>query len=413
MGTPARTSNRGEHLPMKKRILFVDDDVNLLASYRRQFGRRYEVQVAAGGDDGLALLKKGSCALVVSDMRMPGMNGIEFLTRARKVSPDTVRIMLTGAADLTTAVNAVNQGNIFRFLSKPCSRDTIEAAIQAGLEQYRLITAERELLERTLRGSVWTLVEILGLVNPTLFSRATRLRAYARRVLKEIKVSQSWRYELAAMMCEIGAVTLPPDLLERVEKGAALSPDEQKLYESHARVGADLLGSIPRLEPIADMIQGQLTGTVDIEHRRSEDMDADSVAFGTQLLKTIQRVDALVESGKSLAETLAELEDGATGSNLSVLSALGASIQEQPRLVVRPLDVVDFPVGAIADEDIRSLDGTLLLPKGQEITATVRTRLRNYAAGGGVREPVRVRLDPDARNASPGQDSVSGDAAAA
>ncbi len=398
---------------MKKRIMFVDDDVNLLASYRRQFGRRYEVQVAAGGDDGLELLKKKGCALVVADMYMPGMNGIEFLTRARTLSPDTVRMMLTGAADLTTAVNAVNQGNIFRFLSKPCPRDTIEAAVQAGLEQYRLITAERELLERTLRGSVWTLVEILGLVNPKLFSRATRLRGYARQVLKEMKVSQSWRYELAAMMSEIGAVTLPTDLLERVETGAALSPEEQKLYESHARVGADLLGSIPRLEPIADMIEGQLTGTVVRERRRSEDIDTDSVAFGTQLLKTIQRVDALVERGVPLVEAIAEIESGATGCNLSVLSALSASIREQPQLVVRPMDIADVPVGAIADEDIRSLDGTLLLPKGQEITSTVRTRLRNFATGAGVREPVRVRLMPDASRASSSSDSTSSDAAAA
>ncbi len=398
---------------MKKRIMFVDDDVNLLASYRRQFGRRYEVQVAAGGNDGLELLKKKGCALVVADMYMPGMNGIEFLTRARTLSPDTVRMMLTGAADLTTAVNAVNQGNIFRFLSKPCPRDTIEAAVQAGLEQYRLITAERELLERTLRGSVWTLVEILGLVNPKLFSRATRLRGYARQVLKEMKVSQSWRYELAAMMSEIGAVTLPTDLLERVETGAPVSPEEQKLYESHARVGADLLGSIPRLEPIADMIEGQLTGTVVRERRRSEDIDTDSVAFGTQLLKTIQRVDALVERGTPLVEAIAEIENGATDCNLSVLSALNASIQEQPQLVVRSMDIADVPVGAIADEDIRSLDGTLLLPKGQEITSTVRTRLRNFAAGVGVREPVRVRLVPDASRASSSSDSNNSDAAAA
>ena len=398
---------------MKKRILFVDDDVNLLASYRRQFGRRYEVQVAAGGDDGLTLLKKGSCALVVADMHMPGMNGIEFLNRARQLSPDTVRVMLTGAADLSTAVNAVNQGNIFRFLTKPCPRDTIEATLLAGLEQYRLITAERELLERTLRGSVWTLVEILGLVNPRLFSRATRLRGYARHVLQEMKVSQGWRYELAAMMCEIGAVTLPPELLERVEKGAALAPDEQKLYASHARVGADLLGGIPRLEPIADMIQGQLTGTVDLERRKSEEADSDSVVFGTQLLKTIQRIDALVEGGLPLADAISELESGDNGCSLSVLSALRASLAGQSQKVVRSLHVADVPIGAVADEDVRTLDGTLLVPKGQEITSTALARLQNFVAGIGVREPFRVRLAADAEQGTSGTESVDNDSAAA
>jgi response regulator RpfG family c-di-GMP phosphodiesterase len=381
---------------MGKRILFVDDDVNLLASYRRQFGKRYDVHLAAGGDDGLRVIEQHRpCPVVIADMSMPGMNGAEFLTRVRAVSPDTVRIMLTGHADVSTAVAAVNQGQIFRFLTKPCPRETLETTILAGLEQYRLITAERELLERTLRGSVWTLVEIMGLVNPAVFSRATRMRNYAREVLKEMELPQSWRYELAAMLSQIGAVTLPPALLERVEAGAVLTPDEQKMFDSRAAVGARLVGSIPRLEPIADMIQGQLTGTVPAEKRLSDETEIDAAAFGAKLLRTVQRLDTLVQRGATLADAIDELGDHGQGMGLDVLSALRASLRKRAAVETRMVTVADLVTGMIVDEEVRASDGTALVPKGQEVTYAVLSRLQNFAAGVGVVEPFRVRM-PDA-----------------
>ncbi len=90
----------------------------------------------------------------MSDMRMPGMDGATVLTRARAVQPDTVRVLLTGQADMEDAVAAVNDGNIFRFLIKPCPRPVLVRALTDAVDQHRMITAERVLLERTLRGSV-------------------------------------------------------------------------------------------------------------------------------------------------------------------------------------------------------------------------------------------------------------------
>lgn len=378
---------------MDKRILFVDDDVNLLASYRRQFAKRYDVIIAAGGEDGLRAIEKNRpCAVVIADMQMPGMNGAEFLTRVKATSPETVRIMLTGHADVSTAVAAVNQGQIFRFLTKPCPRETIETTLLAGLEQYRLVTAERELLERTLRGSVWTLVEIMSLVNPVVFSRSSRLRNYARAILKEMEIPQSWRYELAAMLSQIGAVTLPPELLERVEAGAPLTPDEQRMHDAHPGVGARLLGSIPRLEPVADMIQGQLTGTVPVDKRLSEDSDAEAVAFGVQLLRITQRLDTLVQRGATLIDAVTELEQQGRGVGSDILGALRAHYQKQSKVELRMVTVADLSNGMVIDDDVRARDGSVLVPKGQEVTLAVISRLENYAAGIGVTEPFRVRM---------------------
>jgi DNA-binding NtrC family response regulator len=131
------------------RILFVDDEPAFLYGYKLMLRQEFEVDTAVGGEQGLASIHDhGPYAVVVSDMRMPGMNGLEFLTRVRRVSPDTVRMMLTAHTDINTAMEAVNEGNIFRFLTKPCERDVLGKAITAGLVQYRLVTAEKELLEK-------------------------------------------------------------------------------------------------------------------------------------------------------------------------------------------------------------------------------------------------------------------------
>ena len=108
------------------------------------------------------------------------MDGVQFLQEAQRVAPDSVRIMLTGNADQQTAAGAVNEGRIFRFLNKPCTPEDLGHALTAGLEQYRLITAEKELLEKTLGGTIKMLMEILATVDPDLFGRAQALRLNMR-----------------------------------------------------------------------------------------------------------------------------------------------------------------------------------------------------------------------------------------
>src|SRR5689334_22713738 len=127
---------------MSIKILCVDDDPNILQGYKRAFRRDFEIHIAEGGIEGLAMIEnEGPFAVVVSDMRMPVMDGIQFLIRVRELAPQSVRMMLTGNADQQTAIDAVNQGNIFRFMTKPCPPDVMATMLNAGIEQYRLITA--------------------------------------------------------------------------------------------------------------------------------------------------------------------------------------------------------------------------------------------------------------------------------
>jgi DNA-binding NtrC family response regulator len=141
---------------MSDRILFVDDEPAVLDGYCRLLHKEFSMLTAVGGAAGLELIegaKTDPFAIVVSDMRMPGMDGVQFLSRVRALSPDTVRIALTGQADMQTAADCVNEGSIFRFLTKPCQKDVLGRALTSGLVQYRLVLAEKELLEKTLSKS--------------------------------------------------------------------------------------------------------------------------------------------------------------------------------------------------------------------------------------------------------------------
>jgi FixJ family two-component response regulator len=136
---------------MVDKILFVDDDPGILEGFQRLLRKEFVVTVALSGHEGLAAIKQdGPFAVVISDMRMPGMSGAEFLAKMRQKAPEAVRMLLTGQTDMHAAIDAINEGNIFRFLTKPCRKEDLVNAINLGLAQYHSVVAEKELVKKAL-----------------------------------------------------------------------------------------------------------------------------------------------------------------------------------------------------------------------------------------------------------------------
>jgi len=390
---------------MNDNILCVDDDPNILAAHRRTLRKRFRLDTATSGHEGLELLESnGPYAVVVADMRMPGMNGIEFLTAVKQRFPDTVRMMLTGHADLQTAVDAVNTGSIFRFLTKPCPPETFADALAGGIEQYRLITAERDLLQKTLTGSVKVLTEILTMVNPNAFSRASRIQRHVSRIAEYLDLPNLWQYELAAMLSQIGCVTLPPELLDKIYRRKPLTDEEQQLLDTHPVVGGKLLEKIPRLEAIARMIQDQLRPYSDYGRPKALTQQ-DPVATGSQLLKVALDYDQLIVRGLPKRTAFRRLCRQRQRYNPQILAALGRLIlreNEDPgRKRVLALSVGQLEVGMVVREPIRARNGLMLVPRDQEITYPVLVRLRAFQSGVGVTEPIRVLVPADQPSPQP------------
>lgn len=243
----------------RPRILLVDDDPNILHGLRRQLRGAYDVRLADNGRDALAMLaSNGPFAAIVSDMHMPGMNGLKTLSRAAEIAPDTVRVMLTGQADISTAVRSINEGGIFLFLTKPCSAEELRKGVDRAVKQNQLLESERTLLQQTLVGSAKLMTDVLAMVLPG-YSKNEHTRRICHAVAGAIeKPDFAWKLELAVLLSPVGAAALPQGLNEKIRTGAALSEVEEKLYGATAAIGHKLIGNIPRLDEVADFVKYSL-----------------------------------------------------------------------------------------------------------------------------------------------------------
>ncbi|MEW6250792.1 MAG: HD domain-containing phosphohydrolase [Planctomycetota bacterium] len=377
---------------MNERILCVDDEPKVLSAFQRQLHGQFDIVTATSGAEGLQrIAEAGPFAVVVSDMRMPGMDGIHFLSEVRKRTPDSVRIMLTGFADLQTTVEAVNEGNIFRFLAKPCAPEALARALQAGVTQFRLVTAERELLEKTLRGAIKVLAEVLSLTNPVAFGHASRVQQLVAKLCRQMQVERPWQIEIAAGLSQIGCVTIPPDTLDQAYRGGALHAQEMQMLEAHPAVGADLIRHIPRLEEVARIVAYQKK-CFDGSGMPRDGVQGADIPLGARILKTAADYDALRWGGSPGRDSLVELRKRSRLYDPAVLAALEALIAAEQQFEVRELSLADVSAHAVLAEDVKAPDGRLLIAKGQEITASMHRLLRSFAARHGIEKQIRVRV---------------------
>lgn len=372
----------------KPRILCVDDEPLVLEGLRANLYRRFDVMTAAGGAAALELLATTPHlpVAIVSDMRMPHMDGATFLTRARTVAPDAARLLLTGHADTQAAIAAVNDGQIFRFLTKPCPASALIAALEAAVEHHRLLTAERVLLEETLLGCIKAMTDILSLTNPVAFGRAVRIRHRVDGLLDELAIRDRWQVDAAAMLAQLGAITLPAETAEKLYHGHSLTLDEQKLVARIPGVTEQLLGSIPRLEPVRAILAAY--------PRPPVAGDTSTTARDACILRVATDLDALEAQGLTPEAAVDVLRGHADHYAPVVLDALVRLHGSRARAVIKEVSLGGLQVGMMLVEDLMRTDGMLLLARGVEISAGVIERMRNQRPGS-VREPIRVSVKDD------------------
>jgi response regulator RpfG family c-di-GMP phosphodiesterase len=384
---------------MSEKILFVDDEPGVLEGFRRILHKEFSLDTAVSGREGLTAISaagEDSYAVIVSDMRMPEMDGVQFLSRVRTISADSVRIALTGYADIQTASNAVNEGAIFRFLTKPCEKDVLARALTAALVQHRLVVAEKELLENTLRGSVKVLTDVLSLVNPAAFSRGVRVGKYVQHIVKELHLITPWQFEIAGMMSQLGCVTLDTETIEAVYAGKTLSSEERVRYDTHAGVGAQLLSNIPRLEGVAHMIAKQ--DTAPPWSSAGVDLKQDPIALGAQILKVAIAYDQLLSSGVGHKESLSRLLSRSEQFADLVVSALANLELDIQRMEARQCEISELECDMVLQEDVRTATGMLLVAKGTEISYALLARLRNFLRRDPISGSVLVHVPHRASN---------------
>ncbi|MEK6709712.1 MAG: response regulator [Nitrospinota bacterium] len=380
------------------RILLVDDEaetLEVLGEILRSMG--YQAETARSGEEALAKLSPQT-DLVLLDVKMPGLDGFQVAQRIRKnpATKDIPIIMVTALGNRADRLNAVKAG-ANDFIQKPV--DAVELKVRAEsllkikesqdeikrqrAELQRAYAAEKELVEKTLQGSVRTLVDILGLVSPLVFSRTGRIRRIVRQLCQNLELPNAWQYEFAAMLSQIGWVAIPPDVTERYFTAQSLSLEEVKMVESHPAVTADLLAKIPRLSLAAEMIRGQAkthhseSSTGELRHR-------DPAAIGAMLLRAAVDYDLLISQGMGHREVLSVLRKAGDRYHSAILAALrnifvdetGSPVNLEPRKV--RLSDLQADVMVLGEDILTRKDrGILLARKGQEVTPALLVRLKN------------------------------------
>jgi response regulator RpfG family c-di-GMP phosphodiesterase len=296
------------------------------------------------------------------------------------------------------SLEAVNRGNIFRFLLKPCDSETFLTAIQDGFRQSELIHAERELLSKTLSGSIKVMVDILGVLSPSVFAQASRLRTLAREIATALNLlEQSWEIELAALLSQIGAVTIPRDILKRWQEGGFLTESETKMIRSIPQMGRALIKNIPRLENIAAAVGHQ---TCVYGGPNNPDVPAgENIPQIARILKVIIDYDRLIEKTSDPAiafQTLLIHESEYDPDILAILRFLTSRPDLQSYRVSHPVKgekeiyIEGLKVGMVLTRDVVDRNGALIVSKDTSVTEVLKYKLLNYFRAQAIEGPVYI-----------------------
>lgn len=355
------------------KVLCVDDEPRVLEALRRHLRERFTVLTAGGGAEALQVLSQHKdLAVVVSDMRMPEMDGATLLRHTRAVRPSAVRVLLTGQADMAAAIKAINEGQIFRFLTKPCAPEQFLSVMDEAIRQHELIVAERVLLQRTLVGAIKALTDIMTLVSPAVVGRAQRLKRRVSALATELNLDDRWQVEVAALLSYLGQVSLPDFLTHKLARGRELDAEESMRVQNATRAANRLIAHVPRLEPVSAILSAlsepllaEATGTPEPLHVQVLRLAMDAERLEGQGLRSHAILESLQASGDYPP---------------ALLAALRATLSQEQGTLER----VEVPVGALAigmvlDEDVKTTKEILIAPRGCEVTLSLVEHIAHFS----------------------------------
>lgn len=349
------------------RILCIDDDPDILDGLSLSLRGLGDVHLATGGESGLALAASlPTLSVVICDMRMPGRDGAQILAEFSRRHPDTTRLLLTGYSDIADAVAAINTGRIFRFLQKPCPRETLQQVVQDAIRQHALVTAEQELLEQTVRGCLSVLVEGLAVSSPAAYGQCRRLCDLVARVIRQAGGMSTWVPEAAIMLSGLGLVSLDAAVQEKLLLGKLLDASESRGLQEATDSLLKLLDHIPRIAEVRDLL------------RLLNGLPHEALESATEMIPRLQRLADLVTlvreyvrleaSGFTARDALARLarRGNVPTTWLSVLEAQLATDRQSGEVrMILPLSLLQ--PGMVLAQPIHNNNGLLLAPAGHTL----------------------------------------------
>lgn len=402
--------------PAIHRILVVDDEEIVLVALRDTLRREgYEVVTASNAVQGLEILRKSQFSVIMTDYQMPMLTGLEFLTQVKEIQPDATRILITAVLSLSTVIDAINKGEIYRFIVKPWLREELIATVKNAVQRYELIcrnavlqaatltmneklsqmnksleqqvgkieTQNQQLAElnqalsQNLQRSVSLCLQVMETFYPLLGSQARRVFELCKAMAVALKLPPEQRQilEISAWLHDVGLVGVPRQLIRRWQQGEPLTEAEQALVEHHPVLGQELVGFVHSLAEVGTVIRAH--------HER-----LDGSGYPDQLMgDNIPWLGRLLAVAVSYAESPYTGVDAVEAIRLSSgkafdPEAVRAFLRSLPQAAVprkeREVLLSELRPGMILAKGIYTSHGLLLIPEGQELSAPYIDKLLNH-----------------------------------
>jgi hypothetical protein len=286
-----------------------------------------------------------------------------------------VRILLTGQADMAAAIKAINEGQIFRFLTKPCAADQFLSVIDEAIRQHELITAERVLLQRTLVGAIKALTDIMTLVSPAVIGRAQRLKRRVSALAIDLEIDDRWQVEVAALLSYLGHVSLPESLTRELARGVELDARDAARVRNATRAAIRVVAHVPRLEPVSAI----LAELIEPETQEGGTGSANADPMHVKILRLALETERLEGQGMGTQAILESLEASGDFSK-KLLDSFRATQQVQQSVFDRAeVAVGALEIGMVLDEDIKTARDVLIAPRGCEVTLSFIEHIGHFA----------------------------------
>ena len=320
---------------------------------------------------------------------MPEMDGFELARRVRAKHVDLPIMMITALSSKEDRLRAVQAG-ANDFISKPLDRFELQVRTEGLLKTRDAQQAVKELWRHTLRGSVKLLADMLAILKPDAYGRASRMAPYVRSIATQVADYNPWITETAALLSVLSFITFPDGLIRRICKGKPLSDDEVTSIRKQREITSDLIMNIPRMEAVANIILYQekhFDGTGYPE----ESVKGDEIPLGARILSVVSDFDTLIFGGTSKPEALNELKQRKGWYDEGVLFALSVALGDEAKYIVQEVYLNQLKPGMLLREDVHTLDGSMkLVGKGQELSGTMIDYLRMYHQRSGITQPIEV-----------------------
>ena len=359
---------------MNNKILCVDDEEMILKGFQLNLRKDFELHLASNGVEGIEVFdREGGFSVVLSDMRMPQMDGATMLGEIKKRDPEVVTVLLTGHTDFESAMLAVNSGNIFRMLSKPCPPQDLIKVLHDSIEQNDLIRSKRILLDQTLRGAVDAIAESLSFAKPLFFGRAQRVRRLANELADLMQIENSWRVDVASVFSQIGYISLPNSVSEDVYHKRKLNAEVKEMVKHLPSDTQKVVEKIPGLEDICKILH-----KVDVQYRFEED-DTGGIRLLASVLRVALDFDYYEEIGQDRSTIVQTFKTRVKEYDPKVIDSLQKLMKiVEKNFRLEEVSIKDLRKGMRLAEDLKVEDKFLVASQGADVDRQLLKVIRNY-----------------------------------